>query len=419
MKKILTAAFAMILVLSLAGCNSESKNVPTHLTAPFGSDTCGGTNYQYIVDELEESGFKNIAFSILEDLTSDDPRIDGAVESITINDLASFSMGDEFPLDAQVKITYHIIPKLYAPLSSKELQTLSAAEISQAYTDTGFGGMEFFVPDYYEKDETKSDDTTAQFNATKGDIVALLFGESSAENITDSDFEKKKYSFTVESFCANMDLKDITNTAEENIYPAGLAGRSLSATGKFDGISTTIRVIIAHNPSKEKIIFIMLMQVGNPQYNYLQDYEEMINTATTSTSNNTSATTPNSVSYSTNDKTTVKNGNSGVYAYADKGVNYDIYYIIDFDEGYVYYFLDGNGDKYGDRLKIDSGDLNSVLIITYHDGGDVWSYGLHFKWKNQPDHLIVEGEDGFEADFYPTDLDDALTIRDSKIIKDF
>lgn len=60
-----------------------------------------------------------------------------------------------------------------------------------------------------------------------------------------------------------------------------------------------------------------------------------------------------------------------------------------------------------------------MLIITYHDGEDEWSYGLHFKWKNQPDHLIVQDEDGFEWDYYTTDLEDALDLRDSKKIKDY
>lgn len=125
------------------------------------------------------------------------------------------------------------------------------------------------------------------------------------------------------------------------------------------------------------------------------------------------------VSYSTNDQDTAKKGDSGVFSYKSRGGTYDIYYIIDFDEGYVYYFCDGNGDTTCDRLKMDSGDLNDVLIITYHDGSDVWSYGLHFKWENQPDHLIMQDNDGFEYDFYTTNLSDALSLRKSKTIVDY
>ena len=39
----------------------------------------------------------------------------------------------------------------------------------------------------------------------------------------------------------------------------------------------------------------------------------------------------------------------------------DIYYIIDFDEGYTYYFCEGNGDTTCDRVRITEGDLKEVL----------------------------------------------------------
>lgn len=130
----------------------------------------------------------------------------------------------------------------------------------------------------------------------------------------------------------------------------------------------------------------------------------------------TSGSNSNSVSYSTNDKNTVKNGNSGVYAYRNRGGSYYIYYIIDFDEGYVYRFLDGNGDNTCEKVKIESGTLNDVVIITYNEGGYKYSNGLHFKWKNQPDHLVLQDDDGFDWDFYTTDLDDALKVRNSKKI---
>lgn len=95
------------------------------------------------------------------------------------------------------------------------------------------------------------------------------------------------------------------------------------------------------------------------------------------------------------------------------------YWIIDFDEGYVYWFTDGNGDTTCDRLSIDSGTLNDVVVITYHDGDSSWSYGLHFKWQNQPDHLIVQDNDGFTYDYYSTNLSSALTLKAAKTIYDY
>ncbi len=145
--------------------------------------------------------------------------------------------------------------------------------------------------------------------------------------------------------------------------------------------------------------------------------------STSSTSTSSSATSTeqqnnSSVYYSTNDKDTVKKGNSGVYAYKSRGGTYDNYYIIDFDEGWVYFFADGNESTYGDKTKITSGDLNSVLIAYYYDYDSTWAYGFHFKWKNQPDHLILQDQNGFEYDFYATSLEDALAIKAERTFSD-
>ena len=128
---------------------------------------------------------------------------------------------------------------------------------------------------------------------------------------------------------------------------------------------------------------------------------------------------PSPVFYSTNDYETAKKGNTGVFSYRDRGGSYDIYWIIDFDEGYVYYFTDGNGESFCDRLKIESGTLNDKITITYHDGGDTWSYKLHFKYVNHPETLIMVDQNGFEWEYSTTDLDDALGIRNTKTIKDY
>lgn len=144
------------------------------------------------------------------------------------------------------------------------------------------------------------------------------------------------------------------------------------------------------------------------------------NSPTETTSEVASETeSPKPLFYSTNDYDTAKKGNTGVFSYKNSGNSYDIYWIIDFDNGYVYYFTEGNGESTCDRLKIDSGDLNDKIIITYHDGSDVWSYGLHFKYVNHPETLIMQDNDGFEYKYSTTDLSKALSLRSSKTIKDY
>lgn len=128
---------------------------------------------------------------------------------------------------------------------------------------------------------------------------------------------------------------------------------------------------------------------------------------------------PAPVSYSTNDYETAKKGNTGVFAYKSTGGVYSNYWIIDFDEGYVYSFSEGNGDAICDRVKIVSGDLNDGLKITYHDDVFVWSYVLHFKYFESPSTLIMIDNDGFDYSYSTTNLKDALAIRNTKKITDY
>lgn len=126
---------------------------------------------------------------------------------------------------------------------------------------------------------------------------------------------------------------------------------------------------------------------------------------------------PSPVFYLTNDYEAAKKGNRGVFFYKNKSGSYDIYWIINFDEGYVYWFTEGNGESTCDKVKFVSGDLNDKITVTWHDGGDQWSWYLHFKYKNHPETLVVNDHNGFAAEFTMKDWDDVLNIRNTKTIK--
>lgn len=129
--------------------------------------------------------------------------------------------------------------------------------------------------------------------------------------------------------------------------------------------------------------------------------------------------TSKSVYYSSNNEDEVNNGNSGIYAYKSRGSSYENYRIINFDEGCVYSFMHGDGNTDCDRLKIDSGTLNDVVIYTYHMDGTEWSYGIHFKYKSSPSKVIEQDNDGFEYEFLPADLNEALRYLSQKTIHDY
>ena len=121
------------------------------------------------------------------------------------------------------------------------------------------------------------------------------------------------------------------------------------------------------------------------------------------------------VYYSTNNANTVGNGNAGKYAYCSK-VNYSVYWIIDFDEGYAYNFTEGNGEDYCDKAKINSGTLKDNLQITWLFD-ETASWKLHFKSANSPESIVVVDHYGQEIDgFKATNLNEALELRNKKTI---
>ena len=109
-----------------------------------------------------------------------------------------------------------------------------------------------------------------------------------------------------------------------------------------------------------------------------------------------------------------------MYCYSRLAGSYKIYIIIDFDEGYIYYFCHGNGDEVCDRCEIDSGDLNSLCYFTYHfDDGEEVLYAVNWSWKRTPNHLVFQSEFGESWDYYPENLENAIELRDTKEIIDY
>ncbi len=124
-----------------------------------------------------------------------------------------------------------------------------------------------------------------------------------------------------------------------------------------------------------------------------------------------------SVYYSTNDLETAKKGETGVFSYIKKG-SYDIYYIIDMDEKYVYYFTEGNGESTCTKAKIISGNLNDTLISSYNYEDSSWEEKIKFKTTNHPEKIVMTDSDNLDWEFEATVLSKALEIRNTKTIKD-
>lgn len=120
--------------------------------------------------------------------------------------------------------------------------------------------------------------------------------------------------------------------------------------------------------------------------------------------------------YTTNSNEIAKNGNAGKYSYIKRHDSYDVYWIIDFDEGYVYDFTEGNGDNSCEKIKIESGNLNDGLKLSYKSSDNAWVKYIHFKYTNQPHQLVIVDYMYSEYEYSTTSLEHALELLETKTI---
>lgn len=139
------------------------------------------------------------------------------------------------------------------------------------YFSFSLGGIEFSIPSYYEIAANESTNESTTFNANTGDFVQLILGETKCEN--ESEFDS-----AVEEM-----ISSVGDVSEVSFFPdvslAGLHSSSFSASGKTNGVATTIGATLAYHPDIQKAILIAFMKAGNLQYDYEADYNALILTA--------------------------------------------------------------------------------------------------------------------------------------------
>ena len=443
------AALLMVLNVMSYSWGTANKNKPTpnqtsdtsiaavSVAAPYGAAECLEQDYTTIQTAFYAAGFTNIETEKVEDLQATDVDKVNTIDAISVDGKTDFTKEQEFQSDDEVLIRYHgyakcnvkihvdFVPNLIFSkydvnllLNGIEQGTLTHGEDQdfELSIDPGEYTLTF------ESDEsstvkgevtlTVDCDVEASYKiACSSDKVSVetLYVDRLMEladgevklDVAASEYKHKNY----EDVAATLKTLGFTNIKYEVLYDIVLGWTD---DGEVESVSIADKTDFNRGdvfPADAEIVITYHMPEDD-------DPNKTIETIPAEDDNSP-------VFYSTNDYETAKQGNSGVFSYKSTGGSYDIYWIIDFDEGYVYWFTDGNGDSTCDRLKIDSGTLNDKVIITYHDGSDEWSYSLHFKYVDHPETLIMVDNDGFDYKYATTDLNNAISIRDTKTINDY
>lgn len=136
-----------------------------------------------------------------------------------------------------------------------------------------FAGIDFMIPSYYENSDKNKDDEY-QFVATTDDIVSIMFNSLP---LTSKEYSLGKDS--LEETLRNQD--DWELLSEDNITFLDSTVRDFSYSQETgSGIKAYMHLSFVHNPNTEKVVLTMLVYAGNPEYNYLNDYYKMLETAT-------------------------------------------------------------------------------------------------------------------------------------------
>lgn len=448
----------MILTLTIymKGCRKQYQTSSNEFTtieemtettveSPIQSEECIGQDCNSIRDLFQDAGFTSIHFEEIEDIKSSDTEKLYAIESVSIGGEENFSKGQTFENTDEVLIFYHtyaecnitihveFIPNLFFSKYDVNLLLDDEEQGEIPHGDSADFELALKPGDYtltFESDEHSyvrenvslsvdcDMDISYEISCNKENIsIKTLYVDKLTElnegevklDVSSSDYKYENYT-KVEKALKKLGF---TNIKYSVLYDIVLGW---TAAGEVESVS-----IDKNKDFKRGDVFASDSEII---ITYHMKEEDDPNKPAKPTTESPDTTTEEQdvskpVFYSTNNYETAKKGNTGVFAYRDRGSSYDIYWIIDFDEGYVYYFTDGNGESFCERLKIESGTLNDKIIITYHDGGDKWSYRLHFKYVNHPETLIMNDQNGFDWEYSTTALNDALNLKKNKTIKNY
>jgi len=196
---------------------------------------------------------------------------------------------------------------------------------------------------------------------------------------SENDYLNKNYKAVVEEF-KNLGFENINTEAKET-YDKNNTNEAIIE------ISINSKKIEADSSFKSK---------DEVKIIYWSVKETTTTTTTTTTTKKTSALD------------TFRSSDGNILAYIQKSSPYT-YRIIDLNNKVVYFF---EGGRYGHyKGTIISGDLNTVLVVKYKYNGGTYREGIHYRYVNNPDNLVVQdGKTGEEYDFKPTNLEDAQAL---------
>lgn len=194
-KRLLTCAFALMILLGLTACGNNAK--VSHASSDY-----IGSDYETTLAELQKAGFSSVEGIAINDLTLHGSVSDGSIEEISIDGTTDFAKNTSFPKDASIKITYHTLNLKDVPISSSEIQDYDYLDIEKLFLDAGFINVQSEIradldPDEHEEEFVNEIKIENEETFSKGDAHAV---DSVVKIICHTTYEK--YDIKVRVVCS-------------------------------------------------------------------------------------------------------------------------------------------------------------------------------------------------------------------------
>ena len=416
------------------------------LPLPIGADEISGKDYKEIGKLLSDSGFTNVEVKEVKDIDPEGAATDPYNE-VTVSGSADFQKGDVVPFDAAISVFYHLpyeifdvkvhidfVPNIFLDkyrvefvVDDESKKVLDHGEDFDGEMRLKAGTHKFLFKkegdDSVEGEEDIEITSNSEVNITiscKTDYV-----EVRVDNIyRESDVGENQIRINFESYdYYGKDHKEVvdalksmgfTNISEHPMYDIeyGITPEGSVELVSIDG-STDYQKGDIINKDATVIVPYHLKAEDDP--NKPKETADTSEAAAEepadeeTESGEDAQQTKNTIFNSTNDADTAKLGNSGKFSYVRRLSNYDLYILIDFDEGVVYDLQYENGNVDGTVYTIDSGDLNNGLKTIYEADGS--EFVFHFHYVENP-AVLIEHYGSEEAKFDAASIDSTLKIKE-------
>ena len=140
MKKVISLALFVLLVVSLTACGQGGGN--NSVSSPYDATAFLTMDYKAAETALRDAGFEQILLNAVEDLSSSGEKGDGIVSAVSIAGDSYFAADTKYDKTAEIIITYHCAKRLTAPLSAEDARTVDYMEVGKQFFDAGFLNVE-------------------------------------------------------------------------------------------------------------------------------------------------------------------------------------------------------------------------------------------------------------------------------------